>query len=282
MTRLGKLAVCLAGGLVLATVAPAQTLAVSGNPYLPIVVRNVFGLNPIPTNVPGADDAAQLPKITPKGITDILGQLQVLFNVAPKPGQKDAKEESYILGEGQQQDDIEVVRIDEKESMVTFNNHGTVQALPLANAPSLSTPAPAAGGGGGGGPGIIPTRLGGNRPGPGGGGQVIHFGGQGGRGQVTIGGNNPNSGMGGSPTSGGTSTQTKTGFGGYSSGQQAQAAQTGLSAEDQMVLMTHQHLQAQQSGDPSSALYPPTPFDPEAGINPPALPTTTTSRRTRQ
>ncbi len=273
MTRLGKLAVCLAGGLVLAAGAPAQNLVVSGNPYLPIVVRNVFGLNPIPTNVPGADDA-QLPKITPKGITDILGQLQVLFNVAPKPGQKDAKEESYILSEGQQQDDIEVVHIDEKESLVTFNNHGIVQELPLANAPSLSTPAPAAGGGSGGGAGIIPPRFGANRPTQGGAGQVIHFGGQSGRGQVTIGGNNNNSGTGGNPMAGGGSTL---GRGGVTT---QQTAPNEMSAENQAVLITAQHLQAAQNNNPAAIIYPPTPYDAEAGL--PPMPTPPTGRTTRQ
>jgi hypothetical protein len=272
---MGKIAVCLAGGLVWATGALAQTIAMSGNPYLPIVARNVFGLNPIPTNT-GPPVDATLPKITPNGITDILGQLEVLFKVAPKPGEKDAKEQSYVLTEGQQQDDIEVVHIDQKESLVTFNNHGTVQEIPLANAPSLSTPAPAPGSGGGGGGGIIPTRLLGNRPNPGtgGGSMVTRFGGQNGRGQVTIGGNNPaannNSGMGGSSGYGGTaSTQTKTGFG----GQQTQAAQPALSPEEQMVLIANQHA---QTGLP---IYPPTPYDEEAGV--PSSPTSTTTGTTR-
>jgi len=272
MTWMGKIAVCLTGGLVLATGAPAQTLAMSGNPYLPIVARNVFGLNPIPTNTTTPDEA-QLPKITLTGITDILGQVQALFKASPKPGQKDAKEQSYILSEGQQQDDIEVVSINEQDSLVTFNNHGTVQEIPLVNAPAAGTPTPAAGGGGGNKAGIIPTRLLGNRPNPemGGGGMITRFGGQNGRGQVTIGGNNSannnNSGMGGGSTYGGTaSTQTKTGY----PGQQTQPA---LSPEDQMVLMAAQHA---QSGLP---IYPPTPYDQEAGVPSfPPMPTPTTTR----
>ena len=76
----------------------------------------------------------------------IFGQLQVLFKVAgtAKPGQP-AKDEFYILSEGQRQDEIEVIHIDEKASLVTFNNHGTVQEIPLANAPAVSTPMPGAG-----------------------------------------------------------------------------------------------------------------------------------------
>jgi hypothetical protein len=78
----------------------------------------------------------------------ILGRLQALYKVAgtAKAGQP-AKDEFYILSEGQRQDEIEVVQIDEKNSLVTFNNHGTVQELPLvkANAPAGGTPTPAQG-----------------------------------------------------------------------------------------------------------------------------------------
>ena len=130
MKRLVKIVVCLASGLVLNAGARADDVVLPNNPYAPIVVRNVFGLNPpqpVDTNAPQAD----LPKITPNGIMSIFGQLQVLFKVAgtAKPGQP-AKDESYILSEGQRQDEIEVIQIDEKASLVTFNNHGTVQELP--------------------------------------------------------------------------------------------------------------------------------------------------------
>jgi hypothetical protein len=114
----------------------------TGNPYAQVVARNIFGLNP-----PVAADQDPTPveppvKITPNGIMSIFGQLQVLFKVAGKtPG----KEDSYILSEGQRQDDIEVTKIDEKNSVVTFNNHGLVQILPLAAAvapANTSIPAP--------------------------------------------------------------------------------------------------------------------------------------------
>ena len=44
---------------------------------------------------------------------------------------KPAADDAYILSEGQQQDEIEVTKIDEKGGLVTFNNHGEVQQLPL-------------------------------------------------------------------------------------------------------------------------------------------------------
>jgi hypothetical protein len=136
---------CLAGGFALHSTLRADDVALSGNPYAPVVVRNIFGLNPPPPFTPAPPDESSLPKISPNGITDILGSLQVLFKVssAARPGQP-IKEESYILSEGQRQDDIEVVKIDEKAGTVTFKNHGTVQELPLVAATGGS--APAAGG----------------------------------------------------------------------------------------------------------------------------------------
>src|SRR5208282_3999681 len=102
MKCLGKIAVCLAGGLMLHISARADgAIAPNGNPYTPIVVRNVFGLNPPPTNNPVNPDDVPL-KITPNGIMSIFGQLQVLFKVAPKPGQPPGtKDASYVLSEGQ-------------------------------------------------------------------------------------------------------------------------------------------------------------------------------------
>jgi hypothetical protein len=245
MKDAGKIVVCLAGGLMLSIGTRVSGGLSAGNPYETIVTRNVFGLNPPPP--PGStsgDEAAQLPKITLNGIMSIFNhQLQALFKVAPKPGQKDAKEESYVLSEGQAQDDIEVVHIDEKAALVTFNNHGTVQEIPLANAPKITTPAIAGGGGNNSG---IPPRMGGRFSGPG-----AHFGG-------------PNRAMGGGenrPPFNNASAQNQGG--------------NNLSSEDQMVLVAAEHLKAQQEGRPEAIIFPPTRFDEEAGITPstPSVPT---------
>ena len=114
-----------------------------GNPYAPIVVRNVFALVPVPVVDPNAQPPDPPLKITPNGIMSIFGNLQVLFKVTGKP---DGKVGSYILMEGQRQDDIEVTKIDEKNSIVTFNNNGIVQTLPLANATASGGMTTAAGG----------------------------------------------------------------------------------------------------------------------------------------
>ncbi|MGP8053564.1 MAG: hypothetical protein ACLQAH_07055 [Limisphaerales bacterium] len=253
MTRLGKIAVCLAGGLALSASARADDAAPAGNPYTPIVVRNVFGLNPPSTNNP-ADSADPPPKITPNGIMSIFGQLQVLFKVAPKPGDAGAKEVSYVLSEGQREDDIEVTHIDERDSLITFNNHGTVQELPLANAPAITTPGAAAPGGNAlgqpaglnrnvPGPGFAPGRFGGNGPAAA---RSRGFGGPGAPGA-------PGGGIGGAgSTMGGT-----TGMGG------GQAAQTGsqMTPEEAAALIEVQRAQYESEGNSSLAkILPPTPL----------------------
>jgi hypothetical protein len=111
----------------------ANSGASSDNPYAQIVTRNVFALA---TSVSSASSTLSepLPTITPSGIMSVFGSVQTLFKVTDsQPGQP-ASEKSYILGEGQREDDIEVVRIDEKNAIVTFNNHGTIQELPLVAA----------------------------------------------------------------------------------------------------------------------------------------------------
>jgi len=140
MKCVGKIAVCLAGGLALNAGLSAAEAVSPNNPYAPIVVRNVFGLNP-PQLVDPNQNSEPPPKITPNGTTDIFGNREVLFKVSipAKPGIP-AKDVDYILGEGQRQDDIEVTSIDEKSGVVTFNNHGDVQVIPLAVAPILAMP----------------------------------------------------------------------------------------------------------------------------------------------
>ncbi|MCW5551146.1 MAG: hypothetical protein KIS67_03160 [Verrucomicrobiae bacterium] len=104
----------------------------AGNPYEAIVGRNVFSLKP-PPPPPNPEDLVKKdppPKIRLQGLTTILGRRQVLFKsqTPAKPGQP-AKDESYVLSEGERQGEIEVVAIDENAGTVKFNNHGTVETL---------------------------------------------------------------------------------------------------------------------------------------------------------
>jgi hypothetical protein len=127
-------------------VLPAGAAA-SANPYTPIVERNVFGLVPLPVHNP-ADDVPVTPppKITPNGIMTLFGKLEVLFKVQDNTPGKPSKEDSYVMCEGDRQDDIEVQKIDQKAEVITFNNHGVVQELPLVavkDAKGGGVPAPA-------------------------------------------------------------------------------------------------------------------------------------------
>ena len=270
MKRLVKIVICLASGLVLNAGARADDVVLPNNPYAPIVVRNVFGLNPpqpVDTNATQAD----LPKITPNGIMSIFGQLQVLFKIAgtAKPGQP-AKDESYILSEGQRQDEIEVIQIDEKASLVTFNNHGTVQELPLAkaNPPVVNTPAAASGG-----PVPIQNFLAPN--GVNSGGIPGHFGGRSASGPGAArnrgmgnGGNNFNNGGNQNPNSqaipmgGGSILQSTPTGAGYSGQQQPQNTMT---PEAQVIMMEAQRAQWQNEGNPAAAIIPPTVLTPQNG-----------------
>jgi hypothetical protein len=146
MNRAGKILLYLASGVACHVFAKAADDALPDNPYALVVTRNVFGLNPTVPVVATTTPTDPPPKITPNGILSIFGHTQVLFKAAvAKPGQA-AKDESYNLSEGQSEDDIEVIRIDEKNGIVTFNNHGTTQELPLiAGAASGGEPAAAAG-----------------------------------------------------------------------------------------------------------------------------------------
>ena len=252
MKRLGKIVVCLASGLVLNAGTRADDGVLPNNPYAPIVVRNIFGLNPVPTNDVNATPAEPPPKITPNGIMSIFGKWQVLFKVAgtPKPGQP-AKDESYILSEGQRQDEIEVIQIDEKANLVTFNNHGTVQELPLvkANAAAGGTPTTAQGR-------MVPTQN-----------FIAPSGDNSGRGRL---GGGPAAARIRSRGDGSTLTTvpTRGGYGGQSgqSGQSGQPSQNTMTAEEQMIMVAAQHLKAQQEGHPTAPIFPPTPYDQEAGI----------------
>ena len=117
------------------------------NPYSSIVARNVFSLVPMPTNPPADVKQPDPPaKITPNGTMTLFGQLQVLFHVAtpPKPGQP-PQDQSYVMSVGDRQDGIEVTKIDQEAAVITFNNHGIVQILPLSVATGINTPVAPAG-----------------------------------------------------------------------------------------------------------------------------------------
>ena len=263
MMRAGKILICLACGLALNAILHAKDMTpiermnavrhaknktLTDNPYISVVTRNVFGLNP---SLPITQDVTPQ-KITPNGIMNIFGTRQVLFKVT-RPGQP-SKEQSYILSEGQRQDDIEVTHIDEQAGVVTFNNRGVIQEIPLTKSPDITTIAPA--------PAPPPVRTFSPVPNTSvdsGGGAVFGFGNRLNRNRSL---NNNSSASGVNPRANNPFMNPST------SSATPQGLPPGMSAEDQAVLVTANHVDAVQRNDPSAVLYPPTQFDQEAGIVP--------------
>jgi hypothetical protein len=62
----------------------------------------------------------------------LFGSLQVLFKVAnpPKPGQPPT-DQSYVMSEGDREDGVSVLKIDQAAGVITFDNHGITQKIPL-------------------------------------------------------------------------------------------------------------------------------------------------------
>jgi len=263
--RVGKICIGLVGGLALCAGLRAGNLS-ADNPYAPIVARNVFDIHPPPPDRSKEKEAEQqMPKITLNGIISTFGRLQALYKVAVpgRPGVP-AKDESYILGEGEAQDDIGVVKIDEKGGMVTFNNHGMDQDVQLADAGGGSGPAP-----GGGAPTAPPfprpnfpgfpgfPRPGFTPPAASSSG-FIKFGSQSGGPGQNLSGNSPTASA--NPSS---HLGVAMGGAGYTGPQQEPVQ---LSGDDQSIIVAARHAVALQNGDPTAQIYPPTEHDAEAGI----------------
>ena len=128
----GRILSYLVVGVALSALAGTNNhvFATNAEPYAPIIERNAFGLLPIVTPPPPEPPAKPLPKVLPDGITTVLGRPEVLFKV-DDPENKQTKPESYILCEGEMQDDVKVVRIDVIDRIVTFENHGVTQVIPV-------------------------------------------------------------------------------------------------------------------------------------------------------
>ena len=121
--------------------------AVSANPYEAIVGRNVFGLKPAPINValpPPSPAAATTIKLL--GISTILDRRQVMLKVTtaahpPEP----AKDKSYLMSEGQGEDDVEVLEINAIAGTVKIKNHDMTLSLDMkvdAEKPAVGTALP--------------------------------------------------------------------------------------------------------------------------------------------
>ena len=159
-----RMLICALAGVVLCTSGNAATSDAPGNPYQGIVDRNVFGLkSPPPPPDPEANKPPP-PKVFLTGITTILGNKRALLKTTPpaKPGEP-AKEQSFTLGEGQRDGEIEVLEIDEKAGTVKVNDYGTITTLDFdKNGVKVAGGVPPAPGA----PGAPAARPGGFVPGP--------------------------------------------------------------------------------------------------------------------
>src|ERR1022692_84220 len=134
MKRSGKTLACVLSALAVGNGAQALVSDSSGGPYHGIVARNVFDIHaPVPHD-PALDKppTPPPPNIRLQGITDILHKKQVIFKVQlpPKPPAP-AKEESYILTEGQREGEIEVLEIDVKAGTVKMSDYGIITNLSI-------------------------------------------------------------------------------------------------------------------------------------------------------
>lgn len=141
-------------GFALTLLSSPAVHAAASNPYGGIVDRNVFSLKPAPLVDPTPAAPPTPPvKLFLNGITTILGNKRALLRaqIPPHPPEP-AKEENYMLTEGQRDGGIEVLSIDEHAGIVKVNNNGLTETLDFVNngakaAPGSSVPA---------GPGVAP------------------------------------------------------------------------------------------------------------------------------
>ena len=134
MTRIGKIALWMICGLsanVGLRAADTANNPLTGNPYGPVVIRNIFNLLPPPIN--STNQAPQHPpKITVTGIYSVFGHPKVLFKISSgvQSGQA-AGEGLHNLSQGDFAGAVMVVRIDTQKGVVTFKNNGVEQKVSL-------------------------------------------------------------------------------------------------------------------------------------------------------
>lgn len=97
-----------------------------GNPYHPIVAKNIFKLQDPPRLKQVETELPPLAKVALTGITTILPRPLALLEWS-EPGQQ--KKNYSTLTEGQGEGPIEILRIDDKAGSVTIKNHGVTMTL---------------------------------------------------------------------------------------------------------------------------------------------------------
>lgn len=133
------------GGILCAAFLVQDAGAVTpDNPFQSIVDRNVFGLKPPPPPpAPPEPPKPPLPPIALTGIMTGIGKKRALLEgVMPAKPPDQPKKSFYTLGEGEQQDEIKVLKIDEKANTVELTLMGVQTNLTFAAKAPPSAPAP--------------------------------------------------------------------------------------------------------------------------------------------
>jgi hypothetical protein len=118
--------------------ANAMVTRSSENPYLEIARRNLFDLKPV--IIAHEPPPAPVPRVILTGTATLFPGKRALLKVeVPSKLSEPAREESYVLAEGQQSGQVEVLKIDEETGSVQANIYGTVMELTFEkNGPKLS------------------------------------------------------------------------------------------------------------------------------------------------
>ena len=135
MKQKGTLVVQLIGIAVFGGSLALPTLA--DTPYQGIPIRNVFNLRPATVAAPEPAIKPPASKLTLAGVTDILGRKLAIVNVAPNPvvagktgpAVEQKKEHSFTLAEGQRQEGVTILQIDQQLRVVKVDNDGSVETL---------------------------------------------------------------------------------------------------------------------------------------------------------
>lgn len=124
--------------------AAADTGGSEANPYAVISDRNVFHLNPPPPPPAPAEKPPDVPKVMLSGFRTVGGNTRVFLVLQPK----DTKEPMKFLdlAQGEQNNGVEVVKINSEKREVDIINTGTRMTLSFANNGVAVGAAPAASG----------------------------------------------------------------------------------------------------------------------------------------
>jgi len=121
---------------------PLSSADTVSNPYQPIVLRNPFGIKPVPEPIAQVKEGppVALPKVILTGITTMFGPPKALIEITEAEPGKAANIRRPILREGEKDGTVEVISIDPANASVRIKNSGFETNLNFEVAKSGSVP----------------------------------------------------------------------------------------------------------------------------------------------